>query len=218
MAQPPTPHPRPLDVLIVDDHRIFSDGLKLLFQEYPDFRVCGQGFSAPEVLPAIQRLQPDLVLLDVNLQGSSGIDLGREIRRSFPGVAVVVLTMYNQPKLREEARKAGLHGYLLKESSMPELLEGIRTVLGGNPHPDEPAPADSPTDDPFGDEFARRHNLTFREMEIIRLVREGLTNEHIADRLSLSVFTVKTHRKNIHFKLGVSNVAELIRFAERNGL
>lgn len=212
------PRPNLVDLLLIDDHRIFSDGLKLLFNEQPDFRVCGQVFRANDVFPAIQRLQPHLILLDVNLQGSNGIDLGREIVRTYPLVSVIVLTLYNQPKLREEARKAGLHGYLLKESSMPELVEGIRAVLAGNMHFDRSVTETPAADDPFGDDFAQRLNLTFREVEVIRLVREGLTNEQIAERLGVSFFTVKTHRKNIHFKLGISNVAELIQFAVKHGI
>ncbi|MBC7893025.1 MAG: response regulator transcription factor [Sphingobacteriaceae bacterium] len=212
------PRPNLIDILLIDDHRIFSDGLKLLFNEQPDFRVCGQVFRANDVFPAIQRLQPHLILLDINLQGSNGIDLGREIVRTYPLVSVIVLTLYNQSKLREEARRAGLHGYLLKESSMPELLEGIRAVLGGSVHFDRPVTETPAADDSFGDEFAQRLNLTFREVEVIRLVREGLNNEQIAERLGVSFFTIKTHRKNIHFKLGISNVAELIQFAAKHGI
>ncbi|GAB3642935.1 response regulator [Spirosoma arcticum] len=211
--------PLPSRILLIDDHRLFNDALKILLNEQPDLTVCGQVFQASEALPAIQRTSPHLILLDVNLQGSNGIDLGKSIISSYPAVRVLMLTMYNQPKLLDETRRAGLHGYLLKDATTTDLLRSIRDVLGGDTHfdtsPTDPVPS---TDDPFGDDFARRLNLTFREVEVIRLIKEGLNNDQIAGRIHLSVETVKTHRKNIHFKLGISKVTDLIQFAIRHGL
>lgn len=206
-------------ILLIDDHRIFNDGLKRLLDEQPDLTVCGQVFQAREALATVQRTRPHLILLDINLQNSNGIDLGKSIISGYPSVRILLLTMYNQPKLLEEARRVGLHGYLLKDADTNELLQGIRTVLAGNTYFDlnvaNPAPA---PDDPFGDSFAQRLNLTFREVEIISLIREGLSNEQIAERIHLSIETVKTHRKNIHFKLGISKATDLVRFAIEHGL
>lgn len=206
-------------ILLIDDHRLFNDGLKSLLNQQPDLTVCGQVFQAREAIPAIRRTHPHLVLLDVNLQGVNGIDLGKTILSHSASIRVLMLTMYNQPKLLEEAQRAGLHGYLLKDATTPELLRGIRGVLNGNTHFDlgtaDPTAVPS---DPFGDEFARRLNLTFRELEVIRLIRAGLSSEQIAASIHLSVETVKTHRKNIHFKLGIKKVTDLIQFAIRHGL
>lgn len=212
--------PEPTRILLIDDHRMFNDGIKSLLDEQPDLTVCGQVFSATEALPAIHRTNPQLILLDTNLQGVSGIDLGRKILNDFANVRVLMLTMYNQPKLVEEARKAGLHGYLLKDATTSELLRGIRAVLSGqpyfDPHLSDPTP--NPDNSFEEDDFARRFKLAFREVEVIRLIREGLTTEQIAERLFIAHETVKTHRKNIYFKLGISKVTELIQFAIRNGL
>lgn len=206
-------------ILLIDDHHLFNEGIKSLLDEQPGLSVCGQVFSASEALPTIHRTSPHLVLLDANLQGVNGIDLGRKILNDFPSVRVLMLTMYNQPKLVEEARRAGLHGYLLKDATTGELLRGIRAVLEGHPYFDPNLSETTPTANPsFEDEFARRLNLTFREVEIIRLIREGLSTEQIAERLHVAHETVKTHRKNIYFKLGISKVTELIQFAVRNGL
>ena len=209
----------PNRILLIDDHRLFNDALKILLNEQLDLTVCGQVFQATDVLPAIQRTSPHLILLDVNLQGTNGIDLGRTILADYSHTRVLILTMYNQPKLLDEARRVGLHGYMLKDATTTDLLRGVRTVLSGNTHFDpnvgNPLP---PLNDPFGDEFAQRLNLTFREVEVIRLIKEGLSNEQIAVRLHLSVETVKTHRKNIHFKLGITKVTDLIQFAIRHGL
>jgi len=213
------PTPEQTRILLIDDHRLFNDGLKSLLDEQPDLVVCGQVFEASGALPAIHRTSPHLILLDVNLQGTNGIDLGRKIRTDFPAVRVLMLTMYNQPKLVEEARRTGLHGYMLKDATTEELLQGIRAVLAGNVVFDVNLNNHIPQpDDPFGDDFARRLNLTFREVEIIRLIREGLNTEQIADRLHVAQETIKTHRKNIYFKLGINKVTDLIQFAVRNGI
>lgn len=213
------PTPEPTRILLIDDHRLFNDGLKSLLDEQTGFVVCGQVFEASGALPAIHRTNPHLILLDANLQGINGIDLGRKIRHDFPAVRVLMLTMYNQPKLVDEARKAGLQGYMLKDATTEELLRGIRAVLAGNTVFDTQQNNHTPQpDDLFGDEFARRLNLTFREVEIIGLIREGLSTEQIADRLHVAHETIKTHRKNIYFKLGINKVTELIQFAIRNGL
>ncbi|WP_428657209.1 response regulator [Runella sp.] len=210
---------RPTKILLIDDHLIFNNGLKLLLDEQPDWKVCGQVFHPKDVFFSIQEQNPDLVVLDINLQGINGIELGKKAVSNFPNLKVIILTMYNQSKLLEEARKAGLHGYMLKDATTPELLTGLRAVLGGKTYFDRKvADWEQTPDDPFGDDFARKLNLTFRELEIIQLVKEGLNNEQMAERLGVSFFTIKTHRKNIHFKLGINNVAELIQFAIKHGV
>lgn len=207
---------KPYRLLLVDDHRIFNDGLKSLLDAEPDLTVCGQLFTANDVLPAIQRLTPDLLLLDINLQGTNGLELGYKLLVNYPPLRILLLTMYNQPKLLEEAKRLGMHGYLLKESSSYTVLSGIRTVLAGGLffHAGESVYAETS----FGDDFARRLKLTFREVEIIQLIRKGLSSEEIAQFLHLSAETVKKHRKNIYFKLNITKVTELIEFANQNGI
>ena len=209
----------PIRILLVDDHHIFNDGLKRLIEEQPNLMVCGQVYQAKQVMAAVEQQKPDLLLLDINLQGSNGIDLGKKILASFSDLKIIVLTMYNQPKLLEETKKAGLHGYLLKDATTAKLLEGIQIVISGKTCFDHNVVNPQPKlESPFLDNFAQRLNLTFREIEVIRLIKIGFTNEQIAERLNLSFFTVKTHRKNIHFKLKLNNVAELIEFAVQNGI
>ncbi len=210
--------PEPARLLLIDDHQLFNEGLKSLLDKQPDLHVCGQVFQATNALPTIQRTSPHLILLDVNLQGTNGIDLGRTMLAHYPALRVLILTMYSQPKLLDEARRVGLHGYMLKDAATPDLLRGIRAVLAGGTHFDPNATGAPKPDGPFTDDFAQRLNLTFREVEIIRLICEGLSNEQIATRIFISPETVKTHRKNIHFKLGINKVTDLIQFAIRNGL
>lgn len=205
-------------ILLVDDHQLMSDGLKEILEKYADLSVCGQVDGAPGVLPAIHSLQPDLVLLDINLRGTNGIDVGRQILTSFPAVKVMMLTMYDHTRMLNDTRRAGLHGYMLKDSSPSALIESIRAVLRGEKAFDKRVQPDTSSTDAFGDDFTRRLNLTLREVEIIRLIRAGCTTEQIADKLHIAVDTVKTHRKNIHTKLGLTNVVDLVQWANRNGL
>ncbi|CAG5072959.1 Transcriptional regulatory protein DegU [Dyadobacter sp. CECT 9623] len=205
-------------ILLVDDHHIFNEGLKRLINEQPGYSVCGQVYQSKDIFPAIENLRPHLILLDVNLKGVNGIDIGKRIIKDYPAIKVIVLTMYNQSKLLEESRKTGLHGYLLKDATTAKLLNGIETVLQGRSYFDEAILGTPQQEDQFTDTFAQKLNLTFREIEIIRLIKNGYTNEQIADQLHLSFFTIKTHRKNIHFKLGLTKVTELIDFAVKNGI
>lgn len=205
-------------ILLVDDHQMMSDGLKGILEKQPDFVVCGQVFEAADVLPAVHRLQPNVVLLDINLHNTNGIDVGRKILTDFPVVKVLMLTMYNQTKLLEETRRVGLHGYILKDSSTTDLISAIRTVLSGGQAFDRRVQQADHSVDAFGDDFARQFNLTFREVEIIRLICDGLTTEQTADKLYIAATTVKTHRKNIHSKLGITNVVDLVQWANKNGL
>ncbi|ARK09335.1 response regulator transcription factor [Fibrella sp. ES10-3-2-2] len=206
-------------ILLIDDHRLFNDGVKSLLDTQTDLAVCGQVFQARDAIPAVQATTPDLVLLDINLPGNNGIDIGKLILTHHPASKVLILTAYNQPKLLEEVQRAGLHGYLLKDATTAEMLLSIRTILGGKSYfdPRVTTPANQPADS-VDDGFTKRTNLTFREVEIVSLIREGLSNEQIADRIHLSVETVKTHRKNIHFKLGINKVTDLVRFAIENGI
>ncbi|MBA4850277.1 response regulator transcription factor [Emticicia sp. BO119] len=209
--------PNPIKVLIIDDHHLFVEGVKTILYELPDFEVCGQVFMAKNIDNAIQTLTPDLILLDINLHGENGIEIGARILKQWP-VKIIILTMYNQPKIMEEVQKFGFHGYLLKDSTKEEIIEGIREVSNGRNFFDNKVSDRSSNSLPYNDDFARKLNLTFREVELIRLLKQGLRNEEIARRLNLSVFTIKTHRKNIHYKLGINSVAELIYFANQNGI
>jgi DNA-binding NarL/FixJ family response regulator len=206
-------------ILLIDDHHLFNDGVKSLLNDQPDLTVCGQVFEGRDALPTIRRTAPHLILLDVNLRGTNGIDIGKASIASYPASKVLLLTGYNQPKLMNEARRVGLHGYLLKDATTADMLHAIRTVLSGgtyfDPRVNDPA---SPSSDAFTDDFTKRLNLTFREIEVIALIREGLSNEQIAERIHLSIETVKTHRKNIHFKLGITKATDLVRFAIEHGL
>lgn len=205
------PVPRfPVKILIVDDHVLFSEGLEALLKNEADLQVVGIISRLQDTDIKIQSLTPDLILMDMNIRGENSLDKCREILENHR-VKIIMVTMYNQEKLLLEAQKTGVRGYLLKDSSSSEILRCIREVCNGREYFDKKVL--SQNDD---DHFSKNQKLTFKEKEVITLIKKGLTNEEIADRLFLSALTIKTHRRNIYYKLGVTNTAELINFMNLN--
>ena len=205
-------------ILIADDHQLFSDGLRtLLTTPHSPFTVIGQVYDGRDVIPVVHQLQPDLILLDINLPHRNGVDIARQLRREFPRIGVIIITMYSYQKLIEELRAVGVAGYLLKSASPERLMTCLNSVVSGKAFYDQ-LPNEPVIDPRKTDLFVKQFSLTPREIEIIRLIRNGLSNPEIAEQLFLSVETIKTHRKNIYYKLGVNGVAALILFANEQGI
>lgn len=205
-----------IKLLLVDDHELFNDGLKslLAFEEHLD--IVGQVFDGKDVIYNVQKHTPDIVFLDINLPHRNGMDIAKEILKDFSATKVILLTMYEDQSMIKEAKKVGVQGYILKNSSKKELLQGIYVVFEGKNYFDEKIKKDA--DFINKDDFAKKFTLTDREIEIIKAVKEGRSSQEIADMMFLSYLTIKTHRRNIHFKLGTSTTPELIKFAAENGI
>lgn len=209
---------KPTTILIADDHQLFNDGLRtLLTFEGTPFKVVDQVFSGNEVIPAIHKVIPDIVLLDINLPNRNGLDISRQVVSEFPSVRVVIISMYSYQKFVDEVKEIGVAGYLLKSASQQELLACLQSVSQGIPY------FDMKLNGKAGvlheeDEFVKRFKLSPRELEIIVLMKHGLATPDIAKQLFLAEDTVKTHRKNIYYKLNLNNLAGLIQFANEQGL
>ncbi|GAB3543162.1 response regulator [Spirosoma fluminis] len=209
---------KPTTVLIADDHQLFNEGLRtLLTFDGSPFNVIGQVYTGSEVLPAIHHWRPDIVLLDINMPQRTGLDVARQIVREFTNIRVVIISMYSYQKFVEELKEIGVAGYLLKSASQQELIACLNRIMKGEAYFDIRL---SETIDNLHqeDEFVKRFKLSPRELQIIKLMKQGLSAPEIAQRLFLAEETVKTHRKNIYYKLDINNVAELIRFANEQGL
>ncbi|WP_341226190.1 response regulator transcription factor [uncultured Arcticibacterium sp.] len=202
-------------ILIADDHQLFGNGLKELLQKDSLYEVHGPIMHEDEIKHTISDLRPHVLLLDINLNGINGIQLGKVLKSNFPDLKIIIITMYENLTFLAQSKEAELNGYLLKDCETSELLNGIREVLNGGTCFVE-MENDFFESETFKDSFLEKYNITEREMEIMNHLKNGRTNEEIAKRLFLSFHTVKTHRKNIYNKLGVSNVAELIDFASQN--
>lgn len=208
-------------VLLADDHPFFRDGVRLLLDSLDDMQVVGEASSGDEAVTLATQLQPDVVLMDINMPGASGIESARQIVRSSPHINVLMLTMYDDDDSVFAALRAGARGYLLKGANQAELLRAIRGTHDG--------------DVIFGAGVARRvmsyfsaprpsvpwqafPDLTDREREILTLIAKGSTNSQISELLVLSPKTVRNHISNIFSKLHVADRAEAILRAREAGL
>lgn len=203
-------------VLIVDDHRLFNNGLKATLRDEPAIEVVGQVFSSRDTPHAVFQHAPDILLMDFNMPDVNGLEMTRQLVKSFPEIRILILSMYGEQRYIDDFRKAGAKGYVFKTIEVEELMAAIEAVLSGNTYFLSKLETKVKTDHHAEDGFMKKFKLTAREIEVIEHIREGLTNQQIADVMYVSYYTVETHRRNIHFKLGIKSTAELIRFMDEN--
>ncbi len=205
-----------IKIIIADDHLIFIDGLSSLLAGEKDIKIEDVAIDGKELLDILERKKPDIILLDINMPGMNGLEALRYIKQSWPSIHVIILSTYNEAHLIEKAKQNGAHGYLLKNCNKGELIQTIRLVLSGQTSFPYQKPLKQATDE--NDHFLRQFSLSKREIEIIHLVKEGYTNQQIADKLFLSIYTVETHRKNIMQKLQLKSPTALMKFILENNL
>jgi len=200
-------------VLLVDDHPIVRHGLGLLIDHEADLKVCGETESAVETLGSIDRLAPDIAVVDISLRGSSGLELTKALREVRPELPVLVLSMHDESLFAERALRAGARGYVMKQESAETVLAAIRKVLDGGICLSERLSSkmlrefvdgDRTEPEKFGIE-----SLSDRELEVFELIGRGHSTRKIADRLKLSVKTIETHRAHVKQKLKLDNATEL---------
>ena len=198
-------------VVVVDDHPLLRRGLIGLLEGEGRLEVVGEAASVEEVAGLVHRTGPDLVLMDIRLQGTSGLTVVPALRSTCPDLRVIVLTMYDDPAFRRAARAAGAHGYVCKRDADTELLGAIRTVLSGGEHFTTPRHNDATS-------IVSAPSLTARERDVVRLVARGHTNRAIADHLEISIKSVESYRARVMQKLGFGSRVDLVRYALEVGL
>jgi two-component system response regulator NreC len=214
--------PRVIRVLIVDDHAILRSGLRMLLGAQQDMDVVGEASDGAEAVRLVDELQPDVVLLDLAMPGTSGLDALRLIKRDGSFTRALILSQYDDESYLRRALEAGASGYVLKRAADVELLSAIRAVSRGEVYL-EPMLTRLVVNDLFrrGDDNAvsvKVPALSDREREVLQLVALGHTNQQIADQLILSVKTVETYKARVMEKLGVRGRAALVRYAMEQGL
>jgi two-component system response regulator NreC len=207
-------------VLLVDDHQIIIDGMKSLLQNSDEIKVAGEANNGREALRVMEILEPDVVLMDIDMPVMNGIDTLKEIGKRFPGVKVIILSMHNEAGMIKSLMNIGAQGYLLKSCTQDELIGAIRKVAGGQPFfsPEVTLSLLKPDADNHTGFDQQIELLTDRETEILKLIAEGFSNKEIGSKLFISHRTVDTHRTNLMKKLNVSNIAGLISYAIKNGI
>ena len=212
-------------VIIADDHMLFLDGLKRVLEESTafNFDIVGTATSGLEVIRLVKMNKPHIVFLDLNMPGKDGLAVLEEIKTWNKEIKVIVVTMYDKGKIVKSAIKTGCKGYVLKMYGKNELFTAVEAVLSGETYIGKGIEFTSQgipkkQDVRFDDSFIRKHKLTKRELEILRLISQALSNKQIGKQLFISDQTVSVHRKNIMRKLGVSNTAGLIKVAYDNSL
>ena len=209
-------------IVLADDHIVMRNGLRLLLERQPDFEVVGEAADGRQTVEICDGLRPDVVVLDIAMPNLNGIEAARQISAKLPHTAIVILSMHSDEGYVLRALKAGARAYLLKDSAETDLINAIRVVTEGKAFF---SPAISKM---LVDDYVRRLQqrgvedsyelLTTREREILQLLAEGKSNKEVANVLSLSLYTVETHRGNILQKLNLHSVPELILYAVRKGV
>ncbi len=209
----------PIRVLIVDDHSMVRTGLATFLRTNADLELVGEARDGQQALYLCERLEPDVILMDLVMPRMDGVAATRIIRERWPQVQVIALTSFKDKDMVQDALRAGAISYLLKDVSVDELADAIRAAHAGRPTLAPEAAQvliQATRADRSGPEPG--HDLTPREREVLALMVEGLNNPQIAERLVISVTTVRSHASNIFSKLGVSNRAEAVALALRSKL
>jgi DNA-binding NarL/FixJ family response regulator len=212
------------DVLLVDDHRILRDGIRTLLERTAgEFRIVGEAENGSDAVQLCRKKHPDLVVMDIGLPVMNGIEATTEILRHCPDTRVVVLSMYDDENSVVSAIRSGARAFVLKRASSDDLLDALRTVAKGGSY------LSSPVSDRLlariqrgdlheQDSYSTLKGLSPREMQVLRLVAEGKTSKDIAIMLELGLQTVRSYRKTMMKKLGLTNVAGLTQLALASGL
>jgi DNA-binding NarL/FixJ family response regulator len=213
-----------LRIVIVDDHQLLREGLKSLLEGEPDMEVVGEAENGHESVRLVKQLKPDLVVMDVGMPGLNGMDATRQVLADNPGVKVLALSMHTDRRFASGMLQAGASGYLLKDAAYDELIRALRTVAGGKTY------LSSAITEVVVEDYVQRLGggeggagtafsvLSAREREVLQAMAEGRSTKEIAAGLHVSAKTVESHRMQIMNKLDIHSVAELTKYAVREGL
>jgi DNA-binding NarL/FixJ family response regulator len=207
--------------MLADDHQVVLEGLKALLANEPDLQVIGEANDGLSVLPLVEKLQPEVLVLDLMMPGLNGLEVTRQLHQKCPNTRVIVLSMHANEAYVVEALRNGASGYVLKQAQGKVLVEAIRTVLTGKRYLSEPLSEEQLSrfeQKMTGAALDPYETLSSREREVLQLAAEGLTNAEIGKKLDIGKRTVETHRANLIRKLGLKSHAELVRYAVKRGL
>jgi two-component system, NarL family, response regulator DegU len=215
---------RKIKILIVDDHPVLREGIKTVLELKGEFEIVGEADSGFKACELVARLNPDIVLMDIKMEKMDGIKASRNIKLLFPSTKILLLTIHDEANIILEALKIGVEGYILKMSEMDKVISAIKLIMENETYFDPKITKSVATVTTDGlkknerNEFLKNYDLTSREVEIARLMIDGLSTRQIADKLCVSQSTVSNHRSHVFSKLNVTKLSELISFAIHSGV
>lgn len=208
---------KPITLMIADDHKLFAEGLSAILSKQPHFKIIGMAANGKEILHLLNHHLPDILIIDLNMPILDGETASEKVRQLFPSVKIMVLSMYHTVKLASKLKEIGVKAFIQKDTDADSLFKIISGIQQGACF-FEKAKSDTQLapNHNINDHFQKSHNLTSREMEILKLISNDYTSQQIAQKLFISLNTVDTHRKNMAQKLNVTGKAGLLKFALEN--
>ena len=197
-----------IQVLLVEDHSLVTEGIKAMISEATGIVCAGNFIHGNDLLQKLKTFEPDVIIMDINLPDTNGIDLCKEVKQKYPAINIIALSINNQPGIVRKMMENGASGYVLKDAAQEEIIAAIKTVAAGKEYFSRSAALLLRKPDTPG-----LPSLTRREKEILEKIADGLTNPQIAELLFLDVSTINSHRKNMIAKYNVQNTAALIKLA-----
>ena len=210
-----------ISIVLADDHNVVRQGLRALLESEADFRLVGEAADGLEVVPLVEKMRPDVLIVDMRMPGLNGLDVARIVKDKIPATKVVVLSMYSDEAYVVQALRNGAMAYVLKESRAADLLQAVREVMAGRRFLSPPLSErsiESYIEKADGEPLDPYETLSPREREVIQLAAEGHSNPEISVRLGISARTVETHRANGMKKLKLKGQTDLVKFAIKKGL
>lgn len=213
-----------IKILIVDDHEVVRDGLKNILLSLNNVAIAGEAANGEDAIAFYETNKPDLVIMDISMPGMNGIEATRIIKENDPNAKILILTMHDNQEYLNQIIRSGAKGFVLKNTDKEELLDAVKTVAGGENFFSKDISKliienyIRSAKDTDKNEGYKEVPLTKREIEILKYIAEGNSNQEIANKLYISYNTVDTHRKNIMHKLSIKNTAGLVRYAIEKGL
>ncbi len=208
-------------IVLADDHPVVRHGVRSLLQSDAEFAVIGEASDGIECVQIVEKMQPDVLVVDLMIPGLNGLEITRQVRQRSPGTRIIILSMHANEPYVLEALKNGASGYVLKDSSGTDLIQAVRLVSAGQRYLSPPLSeraVEAYMMKSQESSFDAYDGLTDREREVLQLAAEGLSNPDIAARLSISPRTVETHRANLMRKLTLKTQTDLIRYALKRGI
>jgi DNA-binding NarL/FixJ family response regulator len=207
-----------VNLLLVDDHAIVTDGLQALLSDEPEFVIKGVAQNGTMAIDMLEVLKVDVVLMDIDMPEMDGVQATKIIKSKMPDKKILMLTMHDEKAMIKTLMEIGADGYLLKNSSKDELVRALRALQSGQSYFSSDVQTILEKEEPSKSSLLATYELTDREVEIVKLIAEGYSNKQIGEKLFISHRTVDTHRTNLMNKLNVHNVAGIVKFAITNGM